>query len=272
MLFAGAEAHAQQAIITMPAADTTPERSFFVMHESQLRLWGPKPAWSGTYFLTFGVGSNTELAVTLFDVGVDGAGALYGNATLAAGFKSVVPIARASAPSLELGIITGAMALSSLRDSTLGGWMYAIPTVRLPVARTRLSAGVSFATEQLYGRGHSGFSFAASIEQPVPIPGTRGLSLVAEWFSGAHELSNLIVGATWHLHPALILVAGWKVPTRDAYFHVHEQALVFEVGGFFPRIGAGPAYDDHDEHSASTSEPRARASTHAPHGAHRADR
>lgn len=248
----------------MPAADTTPERSFFLMHESQLRLWGPSPSWAGTYFLTYGVGSDTELAVTLFDIGVDRYGALYGNATLAAGFKTVVPFARASAPSLELGLITGAMGLASLRDASFGGWMYAIPTMRLPVLRTRVSAGVSFATAQLYGAGRNEFSFAASLEQPIPIPGTRGLSLVAEWFSGAHDLSNLIVGATWHLHPALLLVLGWKVPTRDNYFHINEQALVFEVGVFFPRIGRGPAYDDHGASEAHAPSPGARQ----PSGAH----
>lgn len=236
------EASAQQAIITMPAADTTAERQFFVMHETQARFWSSSPYWSGTYFLTYGVGSDTELALTMFDVGVDRQGALYGNATLAAGFKSVLPLTGPGLRSLELGLITGAMGLVSMRDRSFGAWMYAIPTIRLPRLRTRLAVGVSYATEQLYGTGYSQFSLAASIEQPLPIPHTRGLSLVAEWFSGSHELSNLILGATWHLHPALILVLGWKIPTRDNYFHVNEQALVAEVGVFFPRIGRGPAY------------------------------
>jgi hypothetical protein len=235
-------ASAQQAIITMPSADTTPARQFFAMHESQLRLWGSSPVWAGTYFLTLGIGSNTELAVTLFDVGLDRRGALYGNATLAAGFKSWVPIAHRQAPSLELGIITGAMGLSSLRDGSFGGWMYAIPSMRLPVLRTRIAAGVSFATEHLYGAGNQQFSFAASLEQPVP--GVHDLSIVAEWFSGQHDLSNLIVGATWHVLPALMLVLGWKIPTKDGVFHVDEQALVFEVGTFFPRWGPGPRHPE----------------------------
>lgn len=240
-------ASAQQAIITMPAADTTEERQLFLMHETQARFWGPSTSassqyWTGTYFLTYGVGSHTELALTLFDVGVDRRAQLYGNATLAAGFKTVVPLGGASLRSLELGLITGVMGLVSLRDRSVGAWGYVIPTIRLPRLRTRLSVGLSYATEQLYGEGYSQISLAASVEQPVPIPGTRGFSFVAEWFSGSHELSNLIIGATWHLHPALILVLGWKIPTRDNYFHVNEQALVAEVGVFFPRFGRGPAY------------------------------
>lgn len=261
LLVEPAVASAQQAIITMPAADTTEERQLFLMHETQARFWGPStssstspstapstspstlsPYWTGTYFLTYGVGSHTELALTLFDVGVDRRGQLYGNATLAAGFKTVVPLGGPALRSLELGLITGVMGLVSLRDRSVGAWGYVIPTIRLPRLRTRVSVGISYATEQLYGEGYSQFSLAASVEQPVPIPGTRGFSLVAEWFSGSHELSNLILGATWHLHPALILVLGWKIPTRDNYFHVNEQALVAEVGVFFPRFGRGPAY------------------------------
>ncbi len=228
----------------MPSADTTPSRQFFVMHESQLRFWGPSPQWTGTYFLTYGIGANTELAVTMFDIGVDRTGALYGNAALAAGFKSWIPLAQNAEQTLDFGIITGAMALASVRDGSFGGWMYAIPSIRLPGLHTRVSAGVSFATEQMYGAGRNEFSFAASIEQPLPIGNVHGLSLVAEWFSGSHDLSNLIVGATWHAHPALLLVAGWKIPTRDHYFHVNEQALVFEMGLFLPRIGRGPSHPE----------------------------
>jgi hypothetical protein len=257
-------AGAQQAIITMPSADTTPARQFFAMHESQLRLWGPSPVWAGTYFLTYGIGSNTELAVTLFDIGVDRRGALYGNATLAAGFKSWVPIAHRQAPALELGIITGGMGLASIRDGSFGGWMYAIPCMRLPVLHTRIAAGVSFATEQLYGAGQQQFSFAASIEQPVP--GVHDLNLVAEWFSGQHDLSNLIVGATWHVLPALMLVMGWKIPTKDGIFHVDEQALVFEVGTFLPRWGAGHRHPEVGPISEEPEPPREASGASPPSG------
>jgi hypothetical protein len=230
-------AHAQQAVIQLPSADITPERQFFFMHESQLRVWGAQPFWSGTYFLTFGLGHHTELAATVFDLGVNTEGT-PGNTALALGFKSVIPLFRREAPTLELSLISGAMSLTSLVNGRWGGWMYAMPSFRVPLLRTRLAAGVSYATEQLYGPGTNTFSFVASFEQPIP--GIYGLSLVGEWFSGSHELGNLTVGATWHPNPTLILVLGWKVPTRDASFHIDEQAVVAEVGFFFPRIGAPP--------------------------------
>ncbi len=60
-------AHAQQAIVTMPSADVTGPRQLFFMHESQVRVWGDRPYWAGTYFLTYGLGYGTELAATVFD-------------------------------------------------------------------------------------------------------------------------------------------------------------------------------------------------------------
>ena len=89
-------AEAQQAIISMPSADITGARQFFLMHESQLRLWGPRQYWAGTYFLTYGLGYGTELAATLFDFGVNYDGSI-GNTTLALGFKSGVRLFTQSA-------------------------------------------------------------------------------------------------------------------------------------------------------------------------------
>jgi len=74
-------------------------------------------------------------------------------------------------------------------------------------------------------------SFITSIEQPLPW--LHGLTLTAEWFSGKHDLSNLIVGAAYHPNPRMIFVLGYKIPTKDSVFTVEEQALVGEIGFFF---------------------------------------
>lgn len=63
-------ARAQQAIVTMPSADITDSGVAFAMKESQLRVWGPKPMWNATFFLTYGIGHHTELAATFFNIGV----------------------------------------------------------------------------------------------------------------------------------------------------------------------------------------------------------
>lgn len=236
MLASGSSAHAQQAIISMPAADITPEGTFFVMHETQTRFW-ERPYWNTTHFLTYGVGHNTELAATLFNVGIPSTG----NATLALGAKSYIPFFERELPRSELRLNLGAMALISLDNQGVGAWVYGLTSFRLPVLRTRLGAGFSYATPQLYEA--TALSVMLSIEQPIP--GIRGLSLVGEWFSGSHDLSNLIVGLTYHPNPRWIFVLGWKVPTRDQHMHVNEQALVAEVGLFLPLPGRQLHDDDH---------------------------
>ena len=69
------------------------------------------------------------------------------------------------------------------------------------------------------------------------------MNLVAEWFSGQHELGNLIAGFTWHPNHTWIFVLGWKVPTRYGSIDVNDMAVVAEVGLFFPTIGGRRAED-----------------------------
>lgn len=266
---APARAAAQQAIVTMPSADVTGPRQFFFMHETQARTWGPRPYWAGTYFLTYGLGYGTELAATVFDHGAyyDNS---HGNTSLALGFKSAVRLFTREAPQWQFQISFGAMAMVSLADRGVGTWMYALHSFRLPVLRTRLAVGASYATEQFYGPGYDEVSLIASIEQPLPIPGVRGLNLVAEWFSGAHELGNLIAGLTWHPNHTWIFVLGWKVPTRYNTIDVNDMALVAEVGLFFPTIGGRRPEDrsvfddDADEEDRDRPSPAARGPTPHP--------
>lgn len=221
----------------MPGADITAPGRVFAMQESQLRLWGPRPYSAGTYFLTLGLDGRTELAAALFDLGTSYEGTI-GNTTLALGLKSSVRVFHDEASRASVDLTFGAMALGSLVGLGWDAWLYALRSVRLPALGTRLSVGASYARPQLYGpSAPERLSAMASIEQPLP--GVRGLSLMVEWFSGGHDLSNLIAGVTWHPNSTWIFVVGWKVPTRDATFHVDEQALVFEVGFFLPRLGGG---------------------------------
>lgn len=260
LVAAARPAAAQQAIVTMPSADITGARTFFFMHESQLRLWGPKPYWAGTYFLTYGLGAGTELAATVYDYGVSYDGT-SGNSSLALGFKSGIRLFPQRVPRLQLQISFGAMVMTSLVGRGVGPWMYTLATMRVPVLRTRLGVGASWAGEQFYGPGNEGVSLMASIEQPIPIPRVHGLSVVAEWFSGNHELSNLIVGVTYHHAPTWIFVLGWKIPTRYGTFRVNDQAIVAEVGLFFPTIGGKrpedrtPLDDDEEEHARAGRAP-----------------
>ena len=224
--FRPAPARAQQAIVTMPSADITDRGVTFAMKESQLRVWGPKPMWNATFFLTYGIGHHTELAATFFNIGVPATR----NASLAVGEKTSLPLFAERWPQLELKLTFGAMGLLSLEAQGAGYWLYSHLSLRLPRIETRLSAGFSVGSQVLFLKDEA-TSFIASIEQPLPW--LHGLVLTAEWFSGSHDLSNLIFGAAYHPTPRVIFVLGYKIPTKDAHFALSEQALVGEIGFFF---------------------------------------
>jgi hypothetical protein len=226
LLLRAPPAQAQQAIVTMPSADITDRRVVFAMKESQLRLWGPEPMWNATFFVTYGLGFHTELAATFFNLGVPATG----QASSALGYKTSLPLFAERLPSLELKLTFGSMGLLSLEAQGVGYWLYSHLSARLPWLQTRISAGFSQGSRVLFLQDHAS-SFIVSVEQPLPW--LHGLVLSAEWFSGTHDLANLILGAAYHPNPRLIVVLGYKIPTKDAHFTVEEQALVGEIGFFF---------------------------------------
>ncbi len=224
----------QQAIVTLPSADLTDKGTLFAMNESQLRAWGREPMWNATFFLTYGLGYHTELAATFYNIGVPPTG----QASLSLGSKSVVPIFADRLPWLDLKFTGGLNGLISLEAKGLGYWIYSHLSFRLPKLQTRLTAGLSHGSEVLFLKPNA-TSFITAIEQPIPW--LHGLTLTAEWFSGSHDLSNFIVGAAYHPSPRVILVLGYKIPTKDRIFTVAEQALVFEIG-LYSKEPAHPTY------------------------------
>lgn len=219
-------ARAQQAIVTMPSADITDPRVVFAMKESQLRLWGREPMWNATFFLTYGLGYHSELALTFFNIGVPATD----NASMAMGYKTALPLFADRHADLELKLTFGAMGIVSLDAQGYGYWLYSHLSGRLPRLETRISAGISQGSKVLFLKDQA-TSFIVALEQPIPW--VHGLTLTAEWFSGSHDLANLIFGAAYHPNPRMIFVLGYKIPTKDAHFTVDEQALVGEIGFFF---------------------------------------
>lgn len=217
-------AQAQQAIVSLPSADVTEEGRAFVMHETQLRPWS-KPYWNTTHFFTYGLGRHTELAITFFNLGIPETR----NTSMALGFKSAFPLLDEERSRWALRLVLGGMLLVSFNDGGIGYWNYGLLVLTLPRVQTRIGAGVHLASKQLQEK--DAVSFMGSIEQPIP--GVHGLTAVAEWFSGDHDLSNLIVGVCYHPNPTWIFVLGYKMPTQswDAFHQKH--GFVAEVGAFF---------------------------------------
>ncbi len=215
-LILGVTLPAQQAIVNMPSADITPKGKHFLMHETQTRPWNPGRSWTGTNFYALGVGRETEIAVTSYNLG----------AALATGvgFKSAPGLWGKSHPELEAKFTFGQMAVFNHRGSGLGSFSYSHGSFRLPRARTRLSAGAWTATRQLIGRNSGGAMLGA--EHPV---GHR-FTLVCEWLSGRHDFGYLVPGLTVHLPRNQALVAGYKVPN---YVSSGKSGFVLEYGIVF---------------------------------------
>jgi hypothetical protein len=88
-----------------------------------------------------------------------------------------------------------------------------------------LTAGLAGGTRHVFGQ--STLCGMLAIEQPL----TSEIHLVAEWFTGSHEMGNLVTGIVYHNHDLdLVLVGGYKFPND---YSKTSNGLVFEIGGFF---------------------------------------
>ncbi len=224
LLASARTATAQQAIVSLPSADITPAREAFVMQESQVRPFSPKPYWNTTNFFCYGLGYNAELAVTTFNLGTP----YDGRGSVAFGYKALTPLFDDLVPEAEVKLTHGVMGLVDVDDGGAGHWLYAHLSARAPSLGTRATAGLSEGSWLLFQRRV--VSFMAALEQPL---GTPKLNAVVEWFSGAHDLGNLIGGVTFHPNHTWIFVTGYKVPTSGPQFSHAKQAFVGEIGAFF---------------------------------------
>jgi hypothetical protein len=230
------EGKAQQAIINMPSADITPVGRNFAMHEMQFNAWsGEKNYWYGTNFYCKGVGFNTEIALTTYNSGFPGTNT---NENVGAGFKTTLPLLDSLLGLHQVQITFGTMLTYNLRGLGLGNFSYAHLNMRLPHIDTRLTAGISRGSHQLflpnqeakYGmiRQTATTHFIAGFEQPL----FNGyLQVIGEWFAGRHDFGFVTTGLLYH--PGSkdhVLVLAYKIPN---FKENGSPGIVFEYGLFF---------------------------------------
>lgn len=197
------EAKAQQTVFSVPSADVTPKGRLFLEQESSFRGWGEDAFFTSTTIGAYGIGHNTDLDVTLFNVG---APATH-NIALATGFKTSIPIAKERLKNSELKITVGDEILTSLQKNGVGNWTYVNFSGRLPKIRTRLTAGVSYGTKQVFGTDN--VAFIGAIEQPI----TKKLTLITDWYSGKeHWAGYLITGFSYSFPKDKTLYVGYQIP------------------------------------------------------------
>src|SRR3990167_3035217 len=156
VLFRAQTAAGQQTIFNVPSATVTPKGYVFLQNEGQFRSWRPGAFYVGTQYQAVGVGLNTELDLTLFNLSAPKSGKIV----LGTGFKSCIPVLKNKWKERELKLTIGEMipvALEAGNGSGVGNWTYVTVSGRLPKLNTRLTAGLSTGTAHIFARSHTAF-------------------------------------------------------------------------------------------------------------------
>lgn len=193
---------AQMTILNVPSADVAPKARVFVQHESQFRTKENGRFLNLTNYLTAGIGKNTELTATHFNL----ASPATKNQTLALGFKSSLPLALEDLKSLQPKIIFGSAAAISLQGNGVGNWTYAATNFTIPQTRTRLTIGTSYGTKQIFNKNTT--SLMIGFEQKI----TENLSYVGDWYSGKTNPLGIFASALSYNFPQdLVLFVGYQI-------------------------------------------------------------
>lgn len=224
---------AQSLIAGIPSADIAPFKKLMFTHESQLNTWKyNKPKWNSFNFLCYGVAKNTELSITFSNL----SNQAISHECLGIGFKRIIDINVFSIP--EAKFIFGQNVLFSVDEPTVGGWTYAMLSARVPKLKTRLTSGLSYGSAELFGydsvqvkQGNEVFKFIkrrnplsimVGLEQPII---DKKFAIIADWFSGTHDLAALIAGTQFEFHK-LILITGYKFPNFES---TRNGSVIVEV-------------------------------------------
>lgn len=221
--FASSNVFAMQTIFNVPSADVTEKGHVFVQQETQTTPWKTNNAFWGTSYTAVGIGHNTEIDSTLYNVGSPATQ----NMTIGAGFKSAIPIPylKEKFPEREFKLTVGSQILFGLEGNGIGNWTYAHLSGRVPKLNTRLTAGLSYGTKQVFGQDTT--AFIAGVEQPV----TKKLNLIADWYSGSEHFAGfLITGFSYALPKSTTLYAGYQFPNSP---QVGANGFVIELAKIF---------------------------------------
>jgi hypothetical protein len=204
----------QSLIAGIPNADVAHKGKLELTHETQLNFWSEdQTRWNSFNFLCYGVGKNTELTVNLLNLSNQPGS----NTSTALGFKSYVPILTNLFSKSDVRLTFGTNLQYSFPRRDWGYWAYSHLSTRLPRSQTRLTGGLSYGTSQLFGfrtvlnstdgqliqEGRRPLAFMGGIEQPL----TKHVGLLADWFSGTHEVAALITGFQFNIRHQVLIVA-----------------------------------------------------------------
>lgn len=217
------QAICMQTIFNVPSADVTEKNHIFLQEEVQTTPWNTDNAFLNTTYSAVGIGHNTEIDATLFNVGSPATQ----NISLGIGFKSAIPIVglKEKFPEREFKLTVGSQILLGLEGNGVGNWSYAHLSGRVPKINTRLTAGINYGGRQAFGQ--NSFSFIAGVEQPV----TKKISIIGDWYSGSeHWAGYLIVGTSYAFNKNTVLYTGYQIPNSPK---VGSSGFVIQLAKIF---------------------------------------
>jgi len=220
LLFVSFSVQAQQTIFSVPSADITQKDKNFVQHESQFRAKSPGEFWAGTHYAARGIGYNTEIDATLFNLSSPASK----NVAFATGFKSVLPIPIKEISSYQPKIIFGSMIPFSLQGNGIGNWTYLENSFFIPQSDTRLTGGISFGTKQIFGSDV--VCFIGGFEQKI----TDKLSYIGDWYSGNNALGVFSTGISYNLPKNVIFYGGYQIPNSKK---IARNGFIIEIAKIF---------------------------------------
>lgn len=215
--------YATQTIFNVPSADVTEKGHVFVQEEAQFNGSNPNSFFFNTTYGAVGIGHNTEIDTTLFNVSAPASQ----NISVGVGFKSAIPIPvlKEKFPEREFKFTVGSNLLIGLEGNGVGNWTYGHLSGRVPKLNTRLTAGLSYGTRQVFGQNN--LAFIAGVEQPV----TKKLTLLGDWYSGSeHWAGYLIVGGSYALPKNTTLYTGYQIPNNP---QVGTSGFVVQLSKIF---------------------------------------
>jgi hypothetical protein len=218
----------QSLIVGIPSADVADFHHIEMTHETQWSFWNKPRKWTSFNFFCYGIGKNAELTLVFNNINSKGSD----NLAIGVGGKKVFQLTNSSHP-LEQKLTFGSNLLYSTNREKFGVWAYSHYSFRIPKIKSRITAGLNYGQSQIFGfrktfdennqivlKERNQFTFIGGIEQPI----YKNYSIVADWYSGTHDIAALIIGAQAEIRHN-ILILGYKIPNNK---ESGSQAIIIE--------------------------------------------
>ncbi|MEJ7608084.1 MAG: hypothetical protein WKF37_17900, partial [Bryobacteraceae bacterium] len=154
---------AQQTIFDVPSADVSDRRDWFYQHQTVSSAGAGSKRWVQTNSFGYGVGRNSELDVTVFDLDYESPSEALGGF----GWKTSLPVGGEDSKYKSRLVIGDMVQVGSSEEGArrTGNWAYVLWSTEFARTKTRLTGGGFHGTAALFG--NNVFNFLGGIEQPV---------------------------------------------------------------------------------------------------------